>query len=58
MAARGDLIAQFIEITGTDENTARFYLTSCDWDIEVKFATKVTKKRSDQQIVNFFYLLR
>ncbi|KAH8416183.1 hypothetical protein KR222_010108 [Zaprionus bogoriensis] len=34
MAARGDLIAQFIEITGTDENTARFYLTSCEWDIE------------------------
>eukprot|EP00099_Drosophila_melanogaster_P019056 NP_610284.1 p47 [Drosophila melanogaster] len=34
MAARGDLIAQFIEITGTDENVARFYLSSCDWDIE------------------------
>jgi len=37
MAARGDLIAQFIEITGTDENVARFYLSSCDWDIEVSF---------------------
>ncbi|XP_017049938.1 NSFL1 cofactor p47 [Drosophila ficusphila] len=34
MAAHGDLIAQFIEITGTDENVARFYLSSCDWDIE------------------------
>ncbi|XP_017868478.1 PREDICTED: NSFL1 cofactor p47 [Drosophila arizonae] len=34
MAARGDLTAQFIEITGTDENVARFYLSSCDWDIE------------------------
>ncbi|XP_064547897.1 NSFL1 cofactor p47 [Drosophila montana] len=34
MAARGDLIAQFIEITGGDENVARFYLSSCDWDIE------------------------
>ncbi|XP_030560605.1 NSFL1 cofactor p47 [Drosophila novamexicana] len=34
MAARGDLIAQFIEITGSDENVARFYLSSCDWDIE------------------------
>ncbi|KAH8290401.1 hypothetical protein KR054_002681 [Drosophila jambulina] len=34
MASHGDLIAQFIEITGTDENVARFYLTSCDWDIE------------------------
>lgn len=37
MAARGDLTAQFIEITGTDENVARFYLSSCDWDIEVNF---------------------
>ncbi|KAL7735968.1 hypothetical protein ACLKA6_002400 [Drosophila palustris] len=34
MAARGDLIAQFIEITGTDDNTAKFYLSSSDWDIE------------------------
>ncbi|KAH8340171.1 hypothetical protein KR067_012301 [Drosophila pandora] len=34
MASQGDLIAQFIEITGSDENTARFYLSSCDWDIE------------------------
>ncbi|XP_017002375.3 NSFL1 cofactor p47 [Drosophila takahashii] len=34
MASHGDLIAQFIEITGTDENVARFYLSSCDWDIE------------------------
>ncbi|XP_030368946.1 NSFL1 cofactor p47 [Scaptodrosophila lebanonensis] len=34
MAARGDLIAQFIEITSSDENVARFYLTSCDWDLE------------------------
>lgn len=41
MAAQGDQIAQFIEITGTDDHTARFYLTSCEWDIEVKFATKV-----------------
>lgn len=37
MASQGDLIAQFIEITGSDENTARFYLSSCDWDIEVRF---------------------
>jgi len=36
MAARGDLVAQFIEITGTDEITAKFYLSSCEWDIEVK----------------------
>ncbi|EDW01167.1 NSFL1 cofactor p47 [Drosophila grimshawi] len=34
MAARGDLVAQFIEITGTDETTAKFYLNSSDWDIE------------------------
>ncbi|KAH8374108.1 NSFL1 cofactor p47 [Drosophila serrata] len=34
MASHDELIAQFIEITGTDENVARFYLTSCDWDIE------------------------
>ncbi|XP_068144785.1 NSFL1 cofactor p47 [Drosophila tropicalis] len=34
MAARADLIAQFIEITGSDENVASFYLSSCDWDIE------------------------
>ncbi|KAH8284554.1 hypothetical protein KR018_004110 [Drosophila ironensis] len=34
MASHDDLIAQFIEITGSDENTARFYLSSCDWDIE------------------------
>ncbi|SPP75699.1 NSFL1 cofactor p47 [Drosophila guanche] len=34
MAARGDMIAQFIEITGTDDNTATFYLNSSEWDIE------------------------
>lgn len=58
MAAQGDLIAQFIEITGTDENTARFYLTSCEWDIQVKFATKVNWQRKGHNIkLNIFFYL-
>lgn len=35
MANQGELIAQFIEISGSDENVAQFYLSSSDWSLEV-----------------------
>ncbi|KAL9912843.1 NSFL1 cofactor p47 [Glossina fuscipes fuscipes] len=34
MADRDELVSQFIEISGSDENVARFYLSSCNWSLE------------------------
>ncbi|XP_005187389.1 NSFL1 cofactor p47 [Musca domestica] len=34
MADHDELIAQFIEISGGDENVARFYLSSSNWSLE------------------------
>ncbi|ALC40534.1 p47 [Drosophila busckii] len=39
MANKGDLIAQFIEITSTDETVAKFYLSSSEWNIENALGT-------------------
>lgn len=36
MADHDELIAQFIEISGGDENVARFYLSSSNWSLEVR----------------------
>ena len=35
MADHDALIAQFIEISGGEENIARFYLSSSNWSLEV-----------------------
>lgn len=35
MADHDELIAQFIEISGGEENVARFYLSSSNWSLEV-----------------------
>uniref|UniRef100_A0A1A9X3S0 Uncharacterized protein n=1 Tax=Glossina brevipalpis TaxID=37001 RepID=A0A1A9X3S0_9MUSC len=34
MADRDEVVSQFIEISGSDENVARFYLSSCNWSLE------------------------
>lgn len=36
MSNNDELIAQFIEISGGDENVARFYLASSNWSLEVR----------------------
>lgn len=47
MADHDALIAQFIEISGGEENVARFYLSSSNWSLEVgsiNFFIKFTNK--------------
>jgi len=39
MSSRDEILAQFIEISGCEENVAEFYLSSADWSLELALST-------------------
>ena len=40
-ATEGNLIVQFCNIAGVDENLARYFLTQSKWDLQVRHVYKI-----------------